>query len=105
MYAFIPPIDCLQCHMCVYLIFQSTKDMIWKTKFVAKSCLLDSQESFIEICNVYMGMRDHTRWKIYILCHMQEILKGWEGVSICRISWKINTWKTSNWYNKYKDHF
>ena len=62
MYAFIPPIACLQCHMCVYLILQSTKDVIWKTKSIAKSCLLlDSQESFIEIPNVYMGMRDHNR--------------------------------------------
>ena len=43
--------------------------------------------------NVYMDMRDDTRWNIYILCHMQEILKRWEGVSICRISWKINTRK------------
>ena len=61
MYAFVPPKDCLQCHMYIYLIFQSTKDVIWKTKSIAKSWILDSQESFMEISNVYMGMRDHTR--------------------------------------------
>ena len=55
------PKDCLQCHMYVYLIFQSTKDVIWKTKSIAKSCILDSQESFIEIPNVYMDRRDHIR--------------------------------------------
>ena len=91
--------------MYVYLSFKSIKDVIWKTKSIAKSCILYSQESFIEIPNVYINRRDHTRWKIYTLCHIQEILKRWEGVSICRISWKINTWKTNNKYNEYKDNF
>ena len=48
-----PSKDCLQCYMYVYLILQNTKDVIWKTKCIAKSCMLGSQESFIEIPNVY----------------------------------------------------
>ena len=56
-----PSKDCLQCYMYVYLILQNTKDVIWKTKCIAKSCILGSQESFIEIPNVYMDRRDHTR--------------------------------------------
>ena len=71
MYAFIPPKDCLQCHMYVYLIFQSTKDMIWKTKSIAKSCIEDSQESF-EIPNAYMGLRDNR----VITTDLEEAIKG-----------------------------
>ena len=57
-----PSKDCLQCYMYVYLILQNTKDVIWKTKCIAKSCMLGSQESFIEIPNLYiMDRRDHTR--------------------------------------------
>ena len=41
--------------------FQSTKDVIWKTKSFAKSWILDSQESFIKKFNVYMGVRDNIR--------------------------------------------
>ena len=44
-----PPQDCLQCHMYVYLIFASTKDVIRKTKTITKSCLLDSQKNLMEI--------------------------------------------------------
>ena len=101
-----PPTDYLQYNsMYIYLIFTSVKYVIWKNKSITKSCILNSQKCLLEIPKVYMDMRDHTRWKIYILCHMQEILKRWEGASICRISWKINTWKTNNWYKKYNDKF
>ena len=61
--------------MYVYLFFQSTEDVIWQTKSIAKSCIVYSQERPMENPNVYMDRRDHTRWKIYILCHMKEILK------------------------------
>ena len=54
------PKDCLQCHMYVYLIFKHTKDVILQIKSIAKSCILDSQESFMEIPNLYMDRRDHT---------------------------------------------
>ena len=47
--------------MYVYLIFKSTKDVILKIKSITKSCILDSQESFMEIPNLYMDMRDHTK--------------------------------------------
>ena len=56
--------------MYVYLIFQSTKDVIWKTKTIAKSSILDSQESFIEIPNVYMDIGEITpgeRYTYYVI--------------------------------------
>ena len=41
--------------MYVYPVFASTKDVIWKTKSIAKSCLLDSQKSLMEILKEVEG--------------------------------------------------
>ena len=46
--------------MYVYLIFKSTKDVILEIKSIAKSCILNSQENFVEMSNLYMDTRDHT---------------------------------------------
>ena len=46
--------------MYVYLIFKSTKDVILKIKSITKSCILDSQESFMEIPNTNKYMKKLT---------------------------------------------
>ena len=60
--------------------FYKYKDAILKIESITKSCMLDSQESSMEIHHLYMDKRNQTSWKIYILCHMQRILK--RGIDI-----------------------
>ena len=47
--------------VCLPHLFRSTKDEILKIKYITKSCISDSQESFIEIPNLYIDRRDHIR--------------------------------------------
>ena len=65
-----------QSSMYVYFTSKSTKDLVLKIETITYCCILDNQESFIEIPHLYMDRKDHTRWKIYaLLCLIQKISK------------------------------
>ena len=66
--------------MYVYLIFKSSKDVILKIKSITKSCIYYrySQESFMEIPNLYMDRRLHHVKDIHIMSYA-GILKEVDG--------------------------
>ena len=43
------------------LPLKSTKDLVLKIETITYCCILDSQESFIEIPHLYMDRKDYTR--------------------------------------------
>ena len=62
MYAFIFPKRLFAMpYVCLPHLSKYKRCDLKKLKTIAKNCILDSQESFIEIPNVYMDRREHIR--------------------------------------------
>ncbi len=72
MYSFIFPQRLFAiCHMYVFLIFKSTKDVNLKIKSIAKSCILDSYKEVLWKFVIYTWIGEITpseRYTYYVIC-------------------------------------